>query len=261
MIPTSLAGAATGGRVQNAIANASASTGVAFSYLFQQARIESGFNPTAQARTSSATGLYQFIDQSWLATVKKHGADHGLGWAADSIGQGRDGRYQVGDPATRQAILALRNDPDASAAMAAEYASDNKQYLEKRLGRPVESVDLYMAHFLGPAGARRFLAGMDADPDAAAAGTLPAAARANHAIFYDKAGAPRSFADIRQRFAARFDGDTPAPATPAEDQPPRVELASLDMLEGQQALQGQALLTPSPRYARLAYLMLANLGG
>lgn len=145
--------------------------------------------------------------------------------------------------------------------MAAEYASDNKQYLEKRLGRPVESVDLYMAHFLGPAGARRFLAGMDADPDAAAAGTLPAAARANHAIFYDKAGAPRSFADIRQRFAARFDGDTPAPATPAEDQPPRVELASLDMLEGQQALQGQALLTPSPRYARLAYLMLANLGG
>lgn len=256
-----LAGTATGGRVQNAIASASASTGVDFSYLYHQARIESGLNPTARAGTSSATGLYQFIEQSWLGTVKKHGAEHGLGWAADSIALGRDGRYHAGDAATARAILDLRNDPDASAAMAAEYAADNKGYLEKRLGREVESVDLYMAHFLGPAGARRFLAGMDADPDAAAADAVPAAARANRAVFYDRAGRPRSFADIRQRFAAKFENDTPAPAIPSDDRLPRVELASLDRLEGQQALREQALLTPSPRYARLAYLMLANLGG
>ena len=42
----------TGGRVQNAIASASASTGVDFKYLYRQAGIESGFNANAQATTS-----------------------------------------------------------------------------------------------------------------------------------------------------------------------------------------------------------------
>lgn len=247
--------------VRLAIADAANRTGTSFSYLFNQAKSESGLNPNAKAGNSSATGLYQFIDQSWLATVKKHGAEHGLGWAADSISQGRDGRYHVADAATKAAVLGLRTDPDASASMAAEYAADNKNYLEKRLGREIESVDLYMAHFLGPAGARRFLAGMDANPGASAADVLPAAARANRSIFYDKAGQARSFADIRQRFAVKFEGDTPTAPQPASDGLPRVELASLDALEGQQALQQQNLLTPSPQYARLAYLMLANLGG
>ncbi len=40
-----------GGRVQNAIASASASTGVDFHYLYHQARIDSGFNPNAHATT------------------------------------------------------------------------------------------------------------------------------------------------------------------------------------------------------------------
>lgn len=249
----------TGARVQTAIASAASSTGVDFSYLYHQAKIESGFNPNAQARTSSAKGLYQFIENSWLATVKKHGAEHGLGWAADSITMGRDGRYHAGDAATRQAILALRSDPEAAAAMAGEYAADNKAYLERRLGREVESVDLYMAHFLGPAGARRFLSALDANPDGDAASVVPAAARANRTIFYDRAGNPRSLAAIRQKFAARFEGETPATDTPATKPLPTVQLASLDALNGQAAL-AQQLVTPSPQYARLAYLMLANLG-
>jgi hypothetical protein len=249
----------TGARVQNAIASAATATGVDFSYLYHQAKIESGFNPNAQARTSSATGLYQFVENSWLGTVKKHGAEHGLAWAADSITLGRDGRYHAGDAATRQAILALRSDPEASAKMAAEYASDNKDYLQRKLGREVESVDLYMAHFLGPAGARRFLTGMDANPDGSAADVVPAAARANRSIFYDRAGNPRSFAAIRQKFAAKFESETPAQGVPDTKAMPQVQMASLDALNGQQSLS-QQLITPSPQYARLAYLMLANLG-
>src|SRR3546814_9619557 len=101
----------------------------------------------ARAGTSSATGLYQFIDQSWLAVVKQHGAEHGLGWAADSISN-NNGRMTVADGATRQAILGLRNDPNVASLMAAEHASDNKAALESALGRPVTGTDLYMAHFL-----------------------------------------------------------------------------------------------------------------
>ena len=67
------------GQAQAAIAHASQRTGVDFSYLLAQARIESGLDPQAEARTSSASGLFQFIDQTWLSTLDRHGAALGLG--------------------------------------------------------------------------------------------------------------------------------------------------------------------------------------
>src|SRR3569623_3115901 len=97
--------------VGTAIRQAALSTGMDFSYLLGQAKIESGFNPNARARTSSATGLFQFVEQPWLATVKQHGAEHGLGWAAAALQRGPNGRYRVADPAARRAILDLRKDP------------------------------------------------------------------------------------------------------------------------------------------------------
>ena len=237
-----------------AIQQAAARTGVDFGYLLGQARIESGFDPNARARTSSATGLFQFIEQTWLATVKQHGDKHGLGWAADAIKQGSNGRYQVADPATRRAILDMRKDPTAASAMAAEFAADNQNYLENRLGRPMESVDLYLAHFLGAGGAAQFLSAHDANPNAPAAGLLPAAARANRSIFYAKNGAPRSFAEIRERFAAKLGtGSTPLPAPAARDYP-QVQMAL-------QETTAPKVAGPTPQYARLAYLMLAQLGG
>ena len=111
-------------RIQSAIAQASSTTGVDFDYLMGQAKLESGFNANARSGTSSASGLYQFIESSWLGIVKKHGAEHGMGWAANSIGQTASGRYTVA-PGARQAILNLRNDPAAASLMAAEHASDN----------------------------------------------------------------------------------------------------------------------------------------
>lgn len=242
-------------RVGAAIAAASARTGVDFTYMMQQAKIESGFDPDARARTSSATGLYQFIDQTWLGTVKKHGADHGLGWAADAIHQGSDGRYHVSDLATRRAILDLRRQPEAAAAMAAEFAADNQDYLETKLGRPMESVDLYLAHFLGAGGAERFLSAHDANPNAPAASLLPDAARANRSIFYASSGAPRSLSEIRERFAAKLGGSAPAPRIPAD----RGDFAQVRMAAA--SIPAQPVAGPTPTYARLAYLMLAELGG
>ena len=94
-------------RVHSAIANASARTGVDFEFLVREARIESGLNPQARARTSSATGLFQFTRQTWLATLKAHGSKHELGWAADAITQGSDGQYRIADPELRSRILDL----------------------------------------------------------------------------------------------------------------------------------------------------------
>ena len=278
----------TAGRIQNAIARASARTGVDFNYLLGQAKVESGLNATARARTSSATGLYQFIDQSWLAVVKQHGAEHGLGWAANGIQRGASGRLTVTDPGMKQAILNLRNDPDAASLMAAEHASDNKDALESSLGREASGTDLYMAHFLGLGGARRFLKKMDANPDATAASLFPGAAQANRNIFFARDGSARSLSDVYERFGAKLGGGAGAAGNTGNDLP-RMQFAAqaLDMggatvvtganesasdalswanaavgrFKGEPKPQAASLLRPTPENARLAYMMLASMGG
>src|SRR5437879_9035927 len=95
-------------RVAGAIKQASNSTGASFEYLLTTAKMESDFNPTAGASTSSARGLYQFIDQTWLGTVKEAGAQLGYGAYADAITRSSSGSYSVSDPAARNAIMKLR---------------------------------------------------------------------------------------------------------------------------------------------------------
>ncbi|MCC2979992.1 lytic transglycosylase domain-containing protein [Sphingomonas sp. IC4-52] len=279
------------GRVQSAIQRAAAKTGIDFDYLVGQAKVESGFNATARARTSSASGLYQFIEQSWLAVVKNHGAEHGMGWAADGIQRNSAGRLTVSDPGLRRAILDLRNNPEAASLMAAEHASDNKDALEASLGRDVTGTDLYMAHFLGLGGAKQFLKAMQASPDRSAASMFPAAAGANRNVFFNRDGSARSLSEVYERFGAKLgDGAGSAGSTGnAGNSLPRLQFAAqmLDM-EGatvitganqsasdamtwanaamgrtanQASAQAANLLRPSPDNARLAYMMLASMGG
>src|SRR3546814_235633 len=184
MNPTLLPEVANGvDRVRSAIAQASRRTGMDFGYLYKQARVESGLRPDAKARTSSATGLYQFIDQSWLGALKRHGAKHGLGWAANCISSGAGGRLCVSDPAMRSTIMGLRNQPEASALMAAETASDNRDVIERATGRRANAADLYMGHFLGPQGAADFLGAMAANPGQRADRVMPAAAPPTRPVF------------------------------------------------------------------------------
>jgi len=177
--------------VQGAIARAAQRTGVDFDYLLAQARLESGLDPNAKAGTSSATGLYQFIDSTWLRTLDRHGAKHGMDWADAAIGP--NGR--VADRATRDHLLALRYDADASSLMAAELTRENADGLRTSLGREPEPAELYLAHFLGLGGARQFLGALESNPGQSAAALMPQAARANRAIFYD-GGSPRSVGDV-----------------------------------------------------------------
>jgi hypothetical protein len=268
-------------RVQSAIALASSRTGVDFDYLLGQAKLESGLNASARAGTSSATGLYQFIEQSWLAVMKKHGGEHGLGWAANSIERLPNGRLTVGDPAARRAILNLRTDPEVASLMAAEHAGDNKASLERSLGRPATGSDLYMAHFLGLGGATKFLSTMQDNPRATGAGLFPAAAAANRNVFYDKAGQPRSLAAIYQRFSDKLGASAAAAGKTAvtyaaearelegatvingagESTQDALAWASAAMRVGRATSDTAAnVLRPTPGTARLAYLMLAGLG-
>src|SRR5258708_6798563 len=136
-------------RIAGAIKQAASTTGTSFEYLLATAKMESNFNPKASASTSSARGLYQFIDQTWLGTVKEAGAQLGYGKYADAIAQSPSGSYSVSDPAARSAIMKLRDDPDAASSMAAVLTQSNSFKLIGKIGRRPTDGELYMAHFMG----------------------------------------------------------------------------------------------------------------
>lgn len=189
-------------QVRAAIARAANATGVDFDYLLAQAKIESSLDPSARAGTSSAAGLYQFTTSTWLSTLSRHGAEHGLDWTSGISG----------NPALRERAMALRFDPHISALMAGELANDNKADLTASLGRTPDAAELYLAHFLGSDGASRFLNGLATNPSQSAAGLMPAAAGANRAIFYGPGGA-RSLSEVmglvRSKVSGAMEGDAP----------------------------------------------------
>jgi hypothetical protein len=195
------------GEVLAGIRKASGETGVDFGYLMAQAAKESSFNPTAKAGSSSAAGLYQFVEQTWLSVVRKHGAEHGLGALAEKIKFADGGGLRVNDPAIRKQILDLRRDPEVAAIMAAEHAADNKAILESKLNRPVDATDLYLAHFLGVTGAQKFLRAVAASPDKSATSMFSRAAEANPSVFYRADGSARTLKEVYDRFDRRMDAD------------------------------------------------------
>lgn len=182
--------------VEAAIASAAERTSVDFNYLLAQAEVESSLDPAARAATSSATGLYQFIESTWLGTMKKHGHRFGLGDLAEQIEVTASGSAWVADPAQREAILALRNDPQVASFMAAGLAEDNRAHLMPILGRQPSHAELYLAHFLGAGGAGRFLSELQVDPGQNAAVLFARPAAANRAIFYAPDGSARSLAQV-----------------------------------------------------------------
>ncbi|MEI6572419.1 MAG: transglycosylase SLT domain-containing protein [Alphaproteobacteria bacterium] len=188
------------------IRTAADATGVNFNYLYKQAAVESGFNATAQAPTSSARGLYQFTKDTWLKVIEQHGEEAGLTREASALRSG------ITTPDDRQKILDLRNNPEISARMAAHFALDNARALQAQGVQVKGPTELYLAHFLGSGGAAKFLNGMRDNPNAPAASLLPAAAQANKSIFFSN-GAPVTLATIYERFDRKFNDGTAA--TPA----------------------------------------------
>jgi hypothetical protein len=191
-------------RVAGVIRDAARSTGASFEYLLTAARMESNLNPGAQATTSSATGLYQFIDQTWLATLKNAGPAHGYGQYAAAITQTPDGRYEVADPDQRAAIMRLRNDPAVSAVMAGAFTQTNAAQLAAGIGRQPSEGELYIAHFLGSDGATKLINATASQPQANAVDMFPQAAAANASIFVNRSGQPRSVSEVYAALTGRF---------------------------------------------------------
>jgi hypothetical protein len=202
-------------RIAGAIKQAATTTGTSFQYLLATAKMESDFNPKASASTSSAGGLFQFIDQTWLGTVKEAGAQLGYGQYADAITRSSSGTYSVSDPTARRAIMTLRDDPDASSAMAGVLTQSNSFKLTGMIGRRPTESELYMAHFMGVGGAAKLITNAEDNPQASGTRLFPNAAAANRSIFYDHSGRARSISEVYSVLTARYAGAAGSPATRA----------------------------------------------
>jgi hypothetical protein len=200
-------------KIAGAIKQAASTTGTSFEYLLATAKMESDFNPAAAASTSSARGLFQFIDQTWLGTVKEAGAQLGYGNHAGAITKSPSGSYSVRDPAARSAILKLRDDPAASSAMAGVLAQSNSFRLTGKIGRRPTDGELYMAHFMGVGGAAKLIANAEDNPQASGARLFPNAAAANRSIFYERGGRARSVSEVYSVLTQRYAGAVNSPAT------------------------------------------------
>ena len=147
--------------------------------MMTMAMIESSLNPNAAARTSSAKGLYQFLDGTWKEMMRKYANKHGI----------PEGTTQF--------------DPVANSLLGAEFLKENAKVSESVMNRPASAVDYYIPHFFGAGGARTFYRHLQKNPNAPAAEVLTAQARANKPIFY-KNGKPRSFAEVYQYFTSKM---------------------------------------------------------
>lgn len=164
-------------------------------YLVHLALVEGGLREQASASTSTAAGPFQFIDQTWLAMVSKYGDDCGLADLAKYIRE-RSGVYYVKNAQTRRRILALRQDPYVSSFLAAKLTKENAEILQQALKREPLEGDLYVAHILGASDAVSLITTTAATPGRLAATMFPAAAKANHMLFYKVSGDPRSVSEL-----------------------------------------------------------------
>jgi len=172
----------------NAIKEACDRTGVPMSYMLAMADRESGFNPQAAARTSSAKGLYQFIDGTWDAMVARYGGQ-------DNVGRGD--------------VFSAR----ANALMGARYTQENMAVLRRAGVTDPSPGQLYMCHFLGGGGATTLIRANQQNPNASAADLLPAAARANRSIFYNRDGTPKTVGEVYKSIESNMNGRAAAYAS------------------------------------------------
>ncbi|TBW34620.1 hypothetical protein EYW49_17900 [Siculibacillus lacustris] len=183
-------------RIAGAFKAAADATGTSFGYLLETSGRESDHRTELGASTSTAKGLFQFVDQTWLDLVKRQGPSVGLDRLADKITADGKGGWTVADPAERSRILALKTDPLVASVMAGKFTQENAAKLGDALGRPPAEGELYAAHVLGAAGAVKLIRMASAEPTTTAAIAFPKAAAANPALFYGKDGRPRTAAEL-----------------------------------------------------------------
>ena len=142
-----------------------------------------GFIADNKAATSSAEGLFQFIEKTWLEMIRDFGPKYGMEFAAASV-ETANGQVAIPSEQTREWVLSLRRNPYLSAVMAAEMLKRDKAKLERRIGRSLERSELYLMHFLGAESAGKLLELVSGKPKQSAPKVFPAAAKANRTLFF-----------------------------------------------------------------------------
>ena len=204
--------------VRRAIRDAARSVRIDERYLIRVAAKESAFDPLARAQRTTATGLYQFTEDTWLRAVKVFGGKHGLSDYARQITIREGGEISISNAGDRPKLLQLRSDPRLSALMAAELGRDNKARLEQMLGRAVTPAETYIAHFLGVRRAARMIGVAHSAPHTTGARLFPDAAITNPHVF-SPAGQAASVGAILSKIDDDFGGE----ALPRRPGPSRLE--------------------------------------
>ena len=165
------------------------------SYLVRLADRESHFDPFAESSTSTAAGLFQFTDNTWLCSLREFGPGLGL-VGSDQIWRDRRGVCKASAPDERARLLALRSDARLSTRVAAAFSLRNYRVLSAELGRRPTRTELYLLHFFGEETGLRFLQTYHANPNASALSLAKAGALANREIFFDGSAGSRSVKEV-----------------------------------------------------------------
>jgi hypothetical protein len=169
------------------VLRASEVTGADRTYMMALADKESSFLVANRASTSSAEGLFQFVERTWFEVIRDFGPKHHLKAEAAAVAT-VNGVLTIADDETRERVLHLRRDPYVAALMAGEMKNRDRQRIERQIGRDLTRSELYLAHFMGASGASRLLSLLDEKPKESAPKAFPAAAKANKNIFFAKDG-------------------------------------------------------------------------
>lgn len=155
-------------------------------YFNKLAYVESGNNPLAKAKTSSAAGLYQFTAGTWDGLTKQLGLNY---------------------------TLEDRFDPKKSRKVVEAFTRQNERHLTNRLNREPNEAELYLAHFSGAGGASKFLTALEENPDASVKDIFKDnQIKANKNVFLNKDGSYKKARDIYNWAAKKFDVEELKPA-------------------------------------------------
>ena len=195
---------------------------VEFTALLAQVVGETAFKQNAVNKHTGAAGPFQFVKNTWLSMVQRHGEE--LGVKPELVRQIKSdakGHLKVTDPKALSDILELRHDVALSSSMASKLMAENTAQLHRILHRAPSEPEIHLAFLLGASGAGKLIDAAQATPDIASSDVVAAAAASNPTLFHDRSGKVRSAAEAVTFLADKYRSDKAKVAAYAQLQAPR----------------------------------------
>ncbi len=196
--------------------NVAKKTDTDFKLLVITAMIESDLGRVTISSKSTARGIYQYIEPTWLVLMKRYGGRIGYQHYSDSITFNAQTRTPEvkGGMITRQKILDLRYDNKIAALIKAYQIKDEKRILETyKNGQNITVTDHYIAHMLGLSLARTFYKLKNTESDFILANlkdrNFKEAVSLNKSFFYTQTGdalnASQAYVQFDRKISQKFD--------------------------------------------------------